>query len=206
MAQPLCDDRRSTRLVLASGSPRRKALLAMAGFSFDVVVPAVDETPMPNEPPGDMVRRLSLAKARAATVILDPTDREPVVLAADTTVVLGDRILGKPADEADAVEMLLAIAGHTHTVVSGFALLSGDEELSSGTVASRVLMRAVARSEAAAYAATGEPLDKAGAYAAQGNGAKFVERIDGSRSNVIGLPLGTVVPLLEAAGVTRVKL
>ncbi len=152
-----------------------------------------------------MVQRLALAKGRAAAATLDNALPEPVVLAADTTVVLGGRILGKPHTSLDAVEMLLAIAGQRHTVITGFALLTGGEELTVGTVTSHVRIRSLDRSEAEAYAATGEPLDKAGAYAAQGLGAKFVAGIDGSRSNVIGLPLGTVVPLLEAAGVPRVK-
>lgn len=206
MAQPLHDDGGSPHLVLASGSPRRKALLAMAGFSFDVIVPHVDETVLDGEDAADMVQRLALDKAHAATALLDDSLNEPVVLAADTTVVHHTRILGKPRDEEDAVRMLRAIAGDTHTVLTGFALLSGGERLSVGSVRSQVVMREISQSEAASYVATGEPLDKAGAYAAQGTGARFVERIDGSRSNVIGLPLGTVVPLLEAAGVPRVRI
>lgn len=193
-------------LVLASGSPRRQALLAMAGFDFVVVVPAVDEDSVDGELPADMVLRLARAKGRAVAAGLDdPETVEPVVVAADTAVVIDDRILGKPADVDEAVEMLLTLAGRTHLVITGFVLLSGDEELAGGTVRSRVTMHPVDEAEARAYAATGEPSDKAGAYAAQGDGARFVAAIDGSRSNVVGLPLGTIVPLLEAAGVRRAR-
>jgi septum formation protein len=117
-------------------------------------------------------------------------------------VVLGDQVLGKPAHEADAVEMLLRIAGHTHSVVTAYAAIApalAREEI--GVETSRVTLRAVERPEAEAYAAGGEPLDKAGGYALQGEGGRFVTRVEGSRSNVIGLPLERVEPLLAALGV-----
>jgi len=192
-------------LVLASSSPRRRALLAMAGFQFTVESPDVAEDMLDGESAAAMVVRLAKEKATAVGAGRLAQTPEPVVLAADTAVVLGDRILGKPGDAVEAVEMLLMLAGRIHIVITGFALLSGTEELAAGTVTTRVTMHPVTHREAEAYAASGEPLDKAGAYAAQGDGARFVANIDGSKSNVIGLPLGTVVPLLEAAGVHRVR-
>ncbi len=177
----------------------------MAGFHFDVIVPDVAEDFVDGEAAGDMVLRLALDKGRAVVPLLEAATVEPVVVAADTAVVVRGHILGKPADVDEAVEMLLTLAGRTHQVITGFVLLSGDEELAAGTVTSRVAMHPVDEADARAYAVTGEPLDKAGAYAAQGDGARFVAGIDGSRSNVVGLPLGTVVPLLEAAGVRRAR-
>jgi septum formation protein len=189
----------SRPLVLASSSPRRRDLLRARGYAFAVLDPGVDETPLPGEAAPLLVRRLALAKARAGAA------RAPagaVVLGCDTIVVLDGDVLNKPAHAAEAVEMLLRIAGRTHTVFTAWAALAAElarEEV--GVEASRVTLRAVARAEAEAYAASGEPLDKAGAYALQGEGARFVTRVEGSRSNVIGLPLERVEPLLAELGV-----
>jgi septum formation protein len=190
------------RLILASSSPRRRELLRGRGFAFDVVEPAIDESPLPEEEPGALVQRLALAKARSVAAFAPP---ESVVLGCDTIVVLEQRVLGKPLDAADAVEMLLAIAGRTHRVHTAFAALApalAEERV--GVETSRVTLRPVTRSEAERYAAGGEPLDKAGAYALQGEGGRFVTQVEGSRSNVIGLPLERVEPLLLALGVEPV--
>jgi nucleoside triphosphate pyrophosphatase len=189
------------KLVLASTSPRRRALLAEAGFAFSVDAPDVDESPRTGEAPEALARRLALAKARA---VADRADAEACVLGADTIVVVDGEVLGKPRDEAEAVEMLLRIAGRTHRVLTGFALVVralGREE--AAVEESRVRMHAVDRAAAERYAASGEPLDKAGAYAAQGDGGRFVAEIAGSRANVIGLPLEAVAPRLAALGVRR---
>jgi septum formation protein len=180
--------------VLASTSPRRQALLRDAGFEFSVIVPDVDESVLPSESPESLARRLALAKARA---VLPRVPRDACVLAADTVVAIDGVLLGKPADEAEAVEMLLRLAARTHRVLTGFALLVpalGVEEV--GVVESSVRMHAVDRATAERYAASREPLDKAGGYAAQGEGGRFVAEIRGSRTNVIGLPLEAVTPRL----------
>jgi septum formation protein len=188
-------------LILASGSPRRRMLLREAGFAFRIVVPDVDESTAPGELPEDVVARLALDKARAALAKTAPGER---VLAADTVVAIDGEILGKPRDPAHAVQMLLQLAGRTHRVFTGFALLARDPALEEhGVEESHVTFRPIGADEAEAYVATGEPLDKAGAYAAQGRGAGFIARIQGSRSNVIGLPMERVVPILERWGLER---
>lgn len=188
-------------LILASGSPRRRMLLREAGFSFRVVVPDVDESSAPGEPPEQVVARLALDKAHAALREVAPGQR---VLAADTVVAIDGEILGKPRDPAHAVRMLLQLGGRTHRVFTGFALLARDPALEErGVEESHVTFRPIDTAEAEAYVATGEPLDKAGAYAAQGEGASFIARIAGSRTNVIGLPMERIVPILVRCGVTR---
>ena len=189
----------SHRFVLASGSPRRRLLLGMAGYEFDTISPDIDEIQLPGEEASEFVVRLAKEKAEAVAA------GQPVgtiVLGFDTAVVLGDRIYGKPVDEADAAAMLLSLAGRTHVVYTGYCLaIAGTATAEKGLDTSRVTMRPVTESEAAAYAATGEPLDKAGAYALQGLGKGFVADIDGHRSTVIGLPLEPVVDLLTRHGV-----
>jgi septum formation protein len=126
------------------------------------------------------------------------------VLGADRAVVLDSTLLGKPRDGMEAVEMLARLSGRTHSVLTGYALVvPGSDRIVAGVVESRVRMRSISNDEAHSYVATGEPLDKAGSYALQGIGAKFVEALEGSRSNVIGLPLEAVVPRLESLGVVR---
>jgi septum formation protein len=180
-------------LVLASGSPRRARALRTLGVEFTVDPPDVDETPLPGEAPADMVLRLAIAKAGAA-------HRGLVRLAVDTTVVLDGVIVGKPADPDEAVSSLLELAGRTHDVISGWALVSGDDAV-AGTVTSQVTLRPIERSEAIAYVATGEPLDKAGSYAIQGFGSRFVTGLYGSVGNVKGFPAEDIVPSLVAAGI-----
>jgi len=183
-------------LILASSSPRRHLLLSAAGYQFDVKSPDVDETVLDAEDPDRMVVRLARAKALAVAA-----GDDTVVLGADTTVVLDQAILGKPDDEQGAVDMLLSIAGRTHLVITGWALARSGAIVEDGFETTLVSMHAVERNRAEEYAASGEPLDKAGAYALQGNGSRFVSGLAGSRSNVVGLPLKPVVSALRRAGV-----
>ena len=167
-------------LVLGSTSPRRRELLTASGFRFEVASPDIDERALPGESAEAQAARLALEKAR---VVADRSARDACVLAADTLVVVDADVLGKPRDVDEAVEMLLRIQGRTHRVLTGFALVVralGVEE--HGVVESHVRMHAVDREAAYAYARSGEPLDKAGAYAAQGDGGRFVAEIRGSRT------------------------
>ena len=181
------------RLVLASASPRRAEILAALGIPFDVAPSRVEETLRPGEDAVGAARRLAREKARD---VFRPGG--PPVLAADTLVFLGATILGKPADAADARRMLSLLSGATHSVVTGVALLS-DGALFEESAVSRVRFASLSEEEIAWYAESPEPLDKAGAYAVQGAGARFVESIEGSPSNVIGLPARTVYALLGRA-------
>lgn len=185
-------------LLLASTSPRRRFLLREAGIAFDVVAPRdVAEDFPPGEPPQELVVRHALAKARSAAA----AHRGRLVLGADTVVVLDGRVFGKPADEEEARAMLAQLAGRTHTVYTGLALVdgSGGRELAEAE-ATAVTMRPLGDEEIAYYVATGEPLDKAGAYAVQGRGALLVERVDGDYFNVVGLPLHRLSKMLAAFG------
>jgi len=187
--------------VLASTSPRRRELLREAGFAFSVVAPDVDETAFAIESPESLTVRLAFAKARAA---LPKVSGDACVLGADTVVVIDGELLGKPRDPAEAAEMLLRLAGRTHRVLTGFALLVPALRFEeSGVVESAVRMHPIDRVTAERYAATGEPLDKAGGYAAQGEAARFIAEIVGSRANVIGLPIETVTPILAKLEVER---
>jgi septum formation protein len=189
------------RLVLASASPRRRKLLEEAGFDFDVHVPRIREVLLGRESPDFMAQRLAREKAQS---IASSYESDSCVLGADTAVVLDSTLLGKPRDGMEAVEMLARLSGRTHSVLTGYALVvPGSDRIVAGVVESRVRMRSISNDEAHSYVATGEPLDKAGSYALQGIGAKFVEALEGSRSNVIGLPLEAVVPRLESLGVVR---
>jgi septum formation protein len=185
-------------IYLASKSPRRQALLRQIGVEFQVVPVSIDERWDGREPARVFVPRLALDKARAARGLLAGDD-PPTVLGADTEVVLDDAILGKPADERAAVEMLLQLSGRTHHVYSAVALLSaGGEDVKLSV--SRVSFRALSEAECRAYVATGEPLDKAGAYAVQGLAAAFIERLEGSYSGVMGLPLYETAEMLRNSG------
>jgi septum formation protein len=188
-------------IVLASASKRRSLLLAQIGVRHRPVAADIDETRQPGERPDAYVERLARGKAQAVLETLeDPPDRP--VLAADTTVVLGERIFGKPADEADCVDMLTALAGQRHEVLTAIALWH-DGRLQAITSASYVTFRPIAAEECRRYWASGEPAGKAGAYAIQGLGAVFIARIEGSFSGVMGLPLFETAALLDAAGVRR---
>lgn len=185
-------------IVLASASPRRSALLTQIGVAHEVLATDLDEARLPGEPPHVYVERLARDKALAARAALGNADR--VLLAADTSVVLGDEIFGKPEDEPDCVRMLMALSGRTHEVMTGIAVLAGDTLLADVNV-SRVSFRALDDGECRRYWRTGEPRGKAGGYAVQGFAATFIERIDGSYSSVMGLPLFETARLLAAAGV-----
>lgn len=181
-------------LVLASSSPRRALLLSTAGFAFTQAPPRVDEAVREDESPDEMVVRLARDKALAVS------DESAHSLGADTAVILDGDVLGKPVDRDDAVAMLVRLGGRTHAVVTGWALAHGGEIIEGGLEVTLVTMRDISRDEAERYADTGEPMDKAGAYALQGDGKQFVTGIAGPRSNVIGLPLKAIVPALERAG------
>lgn len=173
-------------LILASRSPRRADILRAQGIAFEVVPARVDERPRPGEVPDRLAVRLALEKARYVA----RTRPRAVCLGCDTIVVHEDRILGKPADDAEAVAMLEGLAGRTHTVVSAVALVCSEvEHAESRAQSTRVRFRALPREEVGRYVATGEPRDKAGAYGIQGWGALLVEGIEGCYFNVMGLPL-----------------
>ena len=183
---------------LASGSPRRRELLQQIGVSFRVVGMAVDETVFPGETPLAYVSRLAAAKAEAGWE--RSRDAHPVpVLAADTAVVLDSKILGKPADGQDAESMLGQLSGRTHEVLTAIALRTASG-FRSRVSRSEVTFRSIAAAEARAYWETGEPSDKAGAYAIQGRGAIFITDLRGSYSGVMGLPLFETAELLRDAG------
>ncbi len=181
------------RLILASASPRRAELLTSAGFEFEIVPADVDESLLPGEQPASYALRVAVAKATAAAARVGD-DR--VVLAADTVVVIGNRILGKPVDDADARSMLRLLSGTVHTVLTAVVLRTGAEQRST-VVVTRVHFRRLLDKEIDWYLETGEPDGKAGAYAIQGRAARFIDWIDGSWSNVVGLPIETVDRLLQ---------
>jgi len=183
---------------LASGSPRRRELLQQIGVSFRVVGMAVDEAVLPDEGPSAYVTRLAAAKAAAGWERSRDFTHVPV-LAADTAVVLDGQILGKPADGQDAEGMLRRLSGRTHEVLTAIALRTANG-LQSRISRSEVTFRSIAAAEARAYWETGEPSDKAGAYAIQGRGAIFIADLRGSYSGVMGLPLFETAELLREAG------
>jgi septum formation protein len=178
-------------LILASQSPRRRELLAIAGFHFSVRVKPVEEVRAAGEDPAAYVRRLARAKAQAAW-----EHAGEIVLGADTTVVIDDQVLEKPADADDASAMLRLLSGRDHTVITGICLRHPGGAQADST-ATRVRFTPLTDAEIDAYVASGEPMDKAGAYAIQGLASKFVERIDGCYFNVIGLPLSQVYRYLK---------
>ena len=182
-------------LVLASSSPRRALLLGSAGFTFSRVSPDVDEMPLDGESPEDRVVRLARAKALAVG------DPGLVSLGADTAVVLDGLAMGKPRDRDEAIEIIQRLGGRTHVVISGWALAYSGGIVEDGFEATLVTMREIDQGEAEVYADSGEPMGKAGAYALQGDGKRFVTGVAGPRSNVIGLPLEAVVNALQRAGV-----
>lgn len=182
---------------LASMSPRRHELLAQIGVPHVVTGAHVDESVLPGEAPHDYVQRL--ARTKALTVWCG--DHSLPVLAADTSVVLDGVIYGKPRDRADALEMLARLSGRTHDVLTAVAL-AGTRGIALRVSASTVRFRTLAADECAAYWQTGEPQDKAGAYAVQGLAAVFIESISGSYSGIMGLPLFETAELLRAAGVS----
>jgi septum formation protein len=196
-------DSMTLKLVLASNSPRRRELLALTGWQFSVQPVDIDESPWPAELPADYVRRLAEGKARAAGQHARPGS---IILAADTTVVDGDTILGKPADAAEARAMLVSLQGREHkvyTAISVFDPQSG--RLINDICATSVWMRSYSGDEIETYIASGDPFDKAGAYAIQNPQFRPVERIEGCYACVVGLPLCNVVRLLAQFGLETEK-
>jgi septum formation protein len=186
------------RIVLASASPRRKELLERMGLRFEVDPTSYDEGKTSASEPHEMATELSLGKARAAA----RRHRNVIIIAADTLVVLGDRIIGKPHTNAEARGMLRALNGRTHSVVTGFTILDTESgKVLSRSVETRVHMRKLTVKEIDCYVRTKEPLDKAGGYAIQGRGAVLVDRIEGDYSNVVGLPLSALAESLKEFGV-----
>jgi len=204
-------DAASPPLVLASASPRRRELLAGLGLSFEIDVPDVDETPLADEAPEAMVLRLARAKARAVTdrrrgepgPAGAPGGPPPLVIAADTTVVLDGEWLGKPRDVEEAAAFVARLAGRDHWVHTGHALRLGERE-ASALRSTRVRFRPLSAGEIADYAATGEGLDKAGGYAIQGLGATLIDAIDGCYGAVVGLSLPAVLLAARELGVRLV--
>ncbi len=186
-------------LHLASTSPRRQEILRSLELEFTVIGVEIDETRLEGESPRQMVLRLAAEKAAAAV-----SEDVQLVIGADTIVLLGDRILGKPRDRDDSVEMLMSLSGRNHTVLTGVALRSS---AGTSTVLSEtdVRFREIDRDEALAYWQSGEPCDKAGSYAIQGRGGAFVAAIRGSYSGVVGLPVYELVDLLRNAGIDVMK-
>ncbi|HEY3056285.1 MAG TPA: Maf family protein [Thermoanaerobaculia bacterium] len=190
------------RFILASSSPRRRELLASIGVEFDVVPSHIPEEHRVGEAPEEYVARLSREKAEAVAA------RHPSqwVIAADTTVLLGDQLLEKPVDVADAQRMLATIAGRTHTVYTGVTLQNVERQYGDTRVAeSEVRMLPLSSSDIEWYVKSGEPLDKAGAYAVQGVGAMFIDSIHGSYTNVVGLPLALLFQMMRKADIDPLR-
>ncbi len=187
------------KTILASTSPRRKELLSQVGLQFECVSPSVNEDSLRGESPAKMVRRLAREKARAVLNLMGTGD--VLIIAADTTVVSpAGKNLGKPADVAEAGRMLKSLVGKTHVVLTAYCLLqrkNGKEKIRVNLTRTRVKMRAMNAAMISDYVATGEPMDKAGAYAAQGIGMSLIESISGSYTGVVGLPVAQVLVDME---------
>jgi septum formation protein len=173
-------------LILASGSPRRREILTAAGIPFRVEIPGIEEEPFPGEAPKDYVQRLARDKSLAINLAAGD-----VILAADTVVVVDDHILEKPSGDADAARMLRLLSGRDHYVITGICLRSGDAQITAAE-STRVRFVQLSDEEIEAYVASGEPHDKAGAYAIQGLASKFIDRVEGCYFNVVGLPVALV--------------
>ena len=188
----------TSKLILASASPRRAEILRDAGYAFSVVSSAIDETPIPGEPAETMVQRLADAKAElVAARSVGPA----IVIAADTAVLVGTQILGKPRTTMDARHMLQSLSGVTHSVVTGVSLVRlPDVERRSFVEATRVQFSMLSLEDIEDYVATGEPFDKAGGYAIQGRAGRFIPRIEGCYFNVVGLPLARLARELAELG------
>jgi septum formation protein len=191
------------RIVLASASPRRKELLERIGLRFEVDPTDCDEGRTRASEPHGMAMELSLGKARAAA----RKHRKAIIIAADTLVLLEGRVFGKPHTNAEAREMLRALNGRTHSVITGFTILDTETgKVLSGSVETKVHIRKLTLKEIDSYVRTKESLDKAGSYAIQGRGAALVDRIEGDYSNVVGLPLSALVEALRDFGVDALQL
>lgn len=188
------------RVVLASGSPRRRELLQTMEVEFEVIAGDIDETTSCTDPV-QVVTALALEKAQAVAGSLSDDGRRRIVLGADTIVVLGDNILGKPTSRENAFQMLSALSGRTHEVYTGVALIDSQAESESIFCASKVVFRLLDEAEIRYYVSTDEPMDKAGSYALQGMASAFVEKVDGCYTNIIGLPVPDTISLLRRHGV-----
>ena len=189
----------ATCLILASASPRRAEILRKAGMAFEVHPAHIDESLRPGEAPSDYVRRLALEKARAVAHGNRAQSGEAVILGADTIVVAGGEIFGKPASVEDARRMLHRLQGTTHEVRTGIALIRSKDGVESvAEETTRVTFASMSASEIDEYVATAEPMDKAGAYAIQGLAGRYITRIEGDYFNVVGLPLAKVWELLRS--------
>ncbi|MFZ0676363.1 Maf family protein [Candidatus Binatus sp.] len=189
----------SIKVILASGSPRRRQLLAGARIEFDVIESMMPEQHIAGEPAGDYALRMARDKA----IAVSSRFREAIVIGADTIVVCETQILEKPADAADARRMLAMLSARTHTVVTAFALARDGKIIESSPVESNVTFRKLSDPEIEDYIATDEPFDKAGAYGIQGVGGGFISHVEGSRDNVMGLPTERVIAALARHGVKR---
>jgi septum formation protein len=190
-------------LILASASPRRRELLTQAGYTFRIHPASILEDPHSNEDPIAYVTRLAREKAEAVYTQLASAEPGPTnlaVLGADTTVTLDQEILGKPESPQDAARMLSLLSGRTHRVITGVSLMTAARTETAAEVTA-VQFLTLSEAEILAYIATGEPMDKAGAYAIQGRAARWIPRIDGCYFNVVGLPIALVSTLLDAAGI-----
>jgi septum formation protein len=185
------------RFILASGSQRRVELLSAAGFDFDVIPANVDETPRPDEPPREYALRVARDKAAHVAALEQTPGR--IVLAADTVVVAAGRLMGKPKDRDDAESMLRLLSGAIHDVHTAVVVQRGNQRLDR-VVTTRVEFQPLTADELAWYLQSGEPEGKAGGYGIQGRAARFIDRIEGSWSNVVGLPISTVYRLLAEVG------
>jgi len=185
-------EQRIERIVLASASPRRAELLRAAGIDFDVQPANVDETLAGGEVPGEYVSRLAEAKAR----LVYEGDVRRIVLAADTAVVVDEHVLGKPQDDADAVRMLRMLSGRSHQVLTAVSVFHPGQIVDTRIDTTTVEFASLSDTDIRWYVSSGEPMDKAGAYAVQGLASRFVTRIEGSYSNVVGLPVALVYQML----------
>lgn len=186
------------RIVLASASPRRKELLEQIGLKFTVDPSNHDEDMQDGRKPHALARTLSLEKARAVA----PRHADALIIAADTFIIFGDRLMGKARTDAEAREMLATLKGETHSVITGYTVLdTAGGRRAIDSVETRVRFRPFTEAEMAAYIASGEPIGKAGAYAIQGRGAVIVDRIEGDYANVVGLPLTALAETLKQFGV-----
>lgn len=183
------------QIILASGSPRRRELLSQIGIDFKVIVSDVDETIEDGTLPQDAVKMLSLKKAEA--VYVEQKDKSLPIIAADTVVVLGEKILGKPVDEEDAEKMLADLSGKVHKVMTGVTIIKNHERISFVTE-SDVKFYTLTQEDIQKYIKTGEPMDKAGAYGIQGRGAVLVEWIHGDYFNIVGLPIAQVAKIINS--------
>jgi septum formation protein len=186
-----------TRLILASGSPRRKALLGAAGLRFEVIESGISEFRVAGESGRDYALRVACEKALSVAARVP----DALVLAADTIVLCDNKILGKPADPEEACRMLAMLSGKTHTVVTAYTLAAAAVILEAAPVLSQVTFRPLGGAEIEEYVATGEPMDKAGAYGIQGKGADFIAMVAGARDNVMGLPMREVLAALARRGI-----